>query len=151
MRMTSPVSLVSRLNACLSFDSEQELDFAKLTQQSLYIYIFKYFNMNAYFSINLRGRIIMKTVEVEVIGVEPPCPRCKKTLENAMNAASKLHGETGAIANVNKLNVSSKEVADRYGVITTPAVAVNGVVRIMGKVPDVGILERILRKEFEAD
>jgi hypothetical protein len=33
----------------------------------------------------------------------------------------------------------------------TPAVAVNGVIRIMGKVPDVGIIERLLRKEVEAD
>ena len=93
----------------------------------------------------------MTVIEVEVIGVEPPCPRCKKTMENAMNAASRLYEKTGAIANINKLDVSSREVAERYGVIMTPAVAVNGVVRIMGKVPDVGMIERVLRKEVEAD
>ncbi len=93
----------------------------------------------------------MKTLEVEVIGVEPPCPRCKKAMENAMNAVSRLYEETGAIANVNKLNISSKEVAERYGVIMSPAIAVNGVVKIMGKVPDVGVIKRILSRELEAD
>jgi len=29
----------------------------------------------------------------------------------------------------------------------SPAIAVNGVVRIMGKVPDVGVIERLLRRE----
>ena len=75
----------------------------------------------------------MTTIEVVVIGVEPPCPRCKKTMENTVNAASRLYKETGTIANINKLDVSSKKVTERYGVIMTPAVAVNGVVRIMGK------------------
>ena len=95
--------------------------------------------------------ISMTVIEVEVIGVEPPCPRCKKTMENTMNAASRLYEKAGVIANINKLDVSSRDVAERYGVIMTPAVAVNGVVRIMGKVPEVETIEQVLRKEVEAD
>jgi len=93
----------------------------------------------------------MKTLEVEVMGVEPPCPRCKKAMENAMNAASKLYEETGVIANVTKLNISSQEVVEKYGVIVSPAIAVNGVVKIMGKVPDVGVIKRVLSKGLEVD
>ena len=58
----------------------------------------------------------MKTIEVKVIGVDPPCPRCKETMNNAINAAEKLFKETGTIANVNKLDVTSKEAARKYGV-----------------------------------
>jgi len=37
---------------------------------------------------------------------------------------------------------------DRFGVVRTPAVALNGVVKIMGKVPDPGVIERMIRKEL---
>ena len=93
----------------------------------------------------------MKAIEVEVIGIEPPCPRCKKAMENAINAAARFYEETGMITNVNKLNISSKEVIEKYGLIMSPAIAVNGVVKIMGKVPDVGVIKRILSQEVEAD
>jgi hypothetical protein len=37
---------------------------------------------------------------------------------------------------------------EKYGIIRTPALAVNGVIKIMGKVPDPGVIERIIRKEL---
>ena len=85
-------------------------------------------------------------LKVEVIGVNPPCPRCKQTEENAKKAADKLNQE-GFDIEVNKLDVSSRDAISRYGVVMSPALAVNGVVKIMGKVPDPGVIERILRKE----
>jgi len=89
----------------------------------------------------------MKKLNIEVIGVNPPCPRCKKTEENARKVAAKLRGE-GIDVEVNKLDISAKETVSRFGVVMSPAIVVNGVVKVMGKVPDPGIVERILRQEL---
>lgn len=87
----------------------------------------------------------LKKVSVEVIGVEPPCPRCKKTRENVEKAITKLK-KTNAEFEVAKLNVASKETVKKYGALVPPAVAVDGVVKIMGRVPEEREIERILRK-----
>ena len=87
----------------------------------------------------------MRKLKVEVIGVNPPCRRCKQAEDNARKAAARL-GEEGV--EVIKLDVSSGETVSRFGLVMSPAVAVNGVVRIMGKVPDPGVVERILREEL---
>jgi hypothetical protein len=89
----------------------------------------------------------MRKLKVEVIGVNPPCRRCKQAEENARRAAARL-GEEGVEVEVVKLDVSSGETVSRFGLVMSPAVAVNGVVRIMGKVPDPGVVERILREEL---
>jgi len=87
------------------------------------------------------------SIKVEVISVSPPCPRCKKTEENARKAAAKLEIE-GIKVEVAKLDVTAKETISKYGVLMSPAIAVNGTVKIMGKVPDVGVIEKLLRKEL---
>jgi len=87
----------------------------------------------------------MKAVEVEVIGVEPPCPRCKATMENAVNAASKLYEETGIVAKINKLNITSKEVVKKYGMVMPPALVVDGVVKVMGRIPSEKEIQEILK------
>lgn len=89
----------------------------------------------------------MSNLKVEVIGVDPPCPRCSKTEENVRKAAARL-SEEGIDVEVHKLDISAKETVSRFGVVMSPALAVNGVVKIMGKVPDPGVVERILRKEL---
>jgi small redox-active disulfide protein 2 len=83
-------------------------------------------------------------LKVEVIGVSPPCPRCKKTEENARKAVAKLDAE-GVKVEIFKLDVTAKETISKYGVLASPAIAINGVVKIMGKVPDIGVIERLLR------
>ncbi|MEM2968993.1 MAG: thioredoxin family protein [Candidatus Bathyarchaeia archaeon] len=88
-------------------------------------------------------------IKVEVIGVSPPCPRCKKTEENAKKAAEKLATE-GITVEITKLNVAAQETISKYGLIASPAIAVNGVVKIMGKVPDVGVIERLMRKSINS-
>jgi len=35
----------------------------------------------------------MLELRIEVTGVTPPCPRCKRTAENTKKAAAKLAGE----------------------------------------------------------
>jgi small redox-active disulfide protein 2 len=87
----------------------------------------------------------LNTIKIEVIGVNPPCPRCKKTEENARKAASKLAAE-GIEVEVTKLDITSKETISKYGVVMSPAIAINGVVKIMGKVPDISLVERLLRE-----
>ena len=87
------------------------------------------------------------TISIEIIGVEPACYRCKETKENAEKAASKLKAE-GIEVSVSKLDVMAKSTMDRFGVVRTPALVVNGSIKIMGKVPDPGVIERIVRKEI---
>ena len=87
-------------------------------------------------------------IQVEIIGVEPACYRCKETKENADKAAAALRKDGHEIV-VTKLDVMEKSTMDRFGVVRTPAVAVNGVIKVMGKVPDSGVIERIIRKELE--
>jgi hypothetical protein len=84
-------------------------------------------------------------LEVEVIGVSPPCARCKTAEENVRKAASRLSNE-GHKVKVVKLNITANETISKYGVLMSPAIAVNGTVRIMGKVPDVSVVERLLRR-----
>jgi hypothetical protein len=87
----------------------------------------------------------LRMLKVEVLGVTPPCPRCEKTEENARKAAEKLR-EEGVEVEVAKLDISARDTISKYGVVMSPALAVNGVVRVMGKVPDVGLIELLLRK-----
>lgn len=85
--------------------------------------------------------------KIEIIGVEPPCYRCKETKENADKAVSKLMKE-GYEITVTKLNVMDRTTMERFGIVRTPALVVNSVIKIMGKVPDPGVIERIIRKEL---
>ena len=91
--------------------------------------------------------LVDMTINIEIIGVEPACYRCKETKENAEKAAEKLRGD-GIEVTVSKLDVMAKSTMDRFGVVRTPALVVNGSIKIMGKVPDPGVIERIVRKEI---
>ena len=86
-------------------------------------------------------------IKLEIIGVEPACYRCKETMENADKAAAKLRKE-GHEVNVTKLNVMDKSIMEKYGLVRTPALVINGIIKIMGKVPDPDVIERIIRKEI---
>jgi hypothetical protein len=88
----------------------------------------------------------VKRIKVEVIGIHPPCSRCKKVFENVQKAVTKL-SEEGIEADAVKLDVTAKETISKYGVLMSPAIAVNGVVRFMGKVVDSNIIKRLLLKE----
>lgn len=99
----------------------------------------------SYYPLCLRKVTQLKNVKVEVIGVSPPCPRCKKTEENAKKAAAKLADE-GIEVEVLKLNITAKETISKYGVLMSPAIAINGVVKLMGKVPDPRVIERLVRE-----
>ena len=87
------------------------------------------------------------SIRVEVIGIEPPCKRCKEAYENVLKAAESLRAE-GVVVEVTKLDAMADETAERYGLVLTPTIVVNGVVKILGKVPDPGVIVRLIRKEI---
>ena len=67
------------------------------------------------------------------------CPKCKKLAENA-EAAARALGIEYAIEKVTDINEIMK-----FGVMMTPALAVDGVVKIVGKVPDAEAIKGMLK------
>jgi len=65
--------------------------------------------------------------KVQILGTG--CPKCKKLAENAEAAAKALHLECD-IEKVTDINEIMK-----FGVMLTPALAVDGQVKVVGKVP----------------
>lgn len=76
----------------------------------------------------------MKTLQVLGAG----CPKCKKLAENA-EAAAKSLGIEYTVEKVTDINEIMK-----FGVMMTPALAVDGVVKVMGKVPDAEAIKPLL-------
>ena len=83
------------------------------------------------------------TVEVEVLGKFPECQRCKKTFENVQKAAELL-SERGIEVKVSKVDAAARETIARYGIVIPPAVAVNGFVRVAGRVPSVDEVKMLI-------
>lgn len=90
----------------------------------------------------------MKEIKVEVIGPEPACVRCQTAKKVVEKTAERLR-QAGMTVKVEKTNIVSKEVVGRYGVLVSPAVAVNGVVKIMGRVPSEKEVEKLIREATE--
>jgi len=85
----------------------------------------------------------MKEVTVEVIGVDPPCKRCQATYKSVEEAASTLKAKDIDVK-IFKLNVQSKDTITKYGVLVSPALAINNVVKVVGRVPDKREVERLI-------
>jgi len=66
------------------------------------------------------------------------CPKCKKLAENT-EAAAKALGVECEIVKVTDINEIMK-----FGVMMTPALAVDGQVRIVGKVPSPDEIKKML-------
>ncbi len=75
-------------------------------------------------------------MKIEVLGMG--CSKCLKTKENIRAALAEL-GKEAEVAEVKNL----KEIAD-YGVMMTPAVVIDGEVKVAGKVPTVEQIKVIL-------
>ena len=67
------------------------------------------------------------------------CPKCKKLAENA-EAAAKALGIEYTIEKVADINEIMK-----FGVMMTPALAVDGQVKVVGKVPDAEAIKAMLK------
>ena len=86
-----------------------------------------------------------RTVNVEVIGVNPPCAWCDATWKNTEKAVAVVKAE-GIDATMKKLDIISKDVIQKYGALVSPALALNGAVKIMGRVPEPKEIARLLRE-----
>lgn len=75
-------------------------------------------------------------MKIEVLGMG--CPKCRKTKENIKIALAEL-GREAELAEVKNL----KEIAG-YGVMMTPAVVIDGEVKLSGKVPSVEAVKSLL-------
>ena len=69
-------------------------------------------------------------VHIEVIGLEPPCNKCNDLLENTKKAVL----ESGVEAEVVKKWTLSEEIREKYGLLLSPALVIEGVVVAQGKV-----------------
>ena len=67
------------------------------------------------------------------------CPKCKKLAENA-EAAAKAAGIEYELEKVTDINEIMK-----MGVMMTPALAVDGEIKIVGKVPDADAIKPMLQ------
>ena len=74
---------------------------------------------------------------IQILGAG--CPKCKKLAENAEAAAQAL----GLDYQIEKVTDLSQIMA--FGVMLTPALAVDGVVKVVGKVPDVEAIKALLK------
>lgn len=78
----------------------------------------------------------MKTLQILGTG----CPKCKKLAEATEEAAKNL----GIVYRLEK--VTDITAIMSFGVMMTPALAVDGVVRVTGKIPSVDELRKLLAK-----
>lgn len=90
----------------------------------------------------------MKEVKIEVLGPEPPCMRCQAAKKVAEKVAEKLR-QTEITVKVEKANIMSKDVVSKYGILVSPAIAVNGVVKFMGRVPSEAEVEKSVKEAAE--
>lgn len=66
------------------------------------------------------------------------CPKCKHLFDNAKKAADELGIEAELI------KVEDMDKITEYGVMTTPALVVDGKVKVAGKVPSSDDIKRML-------
>jgi hypothetical protein len=92
----------------------------------------------------------MKEVKIEVLGPEPPCMRCQSAKKVAEKVAEKLK-QTEIDVKIEKANIMSKDIVGKYGVLVSPAIAVNGVVKFMGRVPSEAEVEKTVRGAAEKE
>ena len=76
-------------------------------------------------------------MKVQILGTG--CPKCKKLAANAEAAAKEL-GIEYQLEKVTAVNDIMK-----FGVMMTPALAVDGEVKVAGKVPGVDEIKKMLR------
>ncbi len=75
-------------------------------------------------------------MKLQILGTG--CPKCKKLAEN-VEAAARALGIQYTIEKVTDINEIMK-----FGVMMTPALAVDGQVKAVGKVPDVDAIRKML-------
>jgi small redox-active disulfide protein 2 len=82
-------------------------------------------------------------MKVEIFG--PGCPRCEEMFRTIINAAAELE----IAADIQHIT-DAATIAER-GIMSTPAVAVNGEVVLQGKTPTRARAKEILRQYYTAE
>lgn len=75
-------------------------------------------------------------MKIQILG--GGCPKCKKTYENAAQAVNEL----GICADIEK--VEDLKAIMSFGVMMTPALAIDDEVKVSGKIPSVEEIKRLL-------
>ena len=75
--------------------------------------------------------------KIQILGTG--CPKCEKLTANTKAAAAEL----GLVCEIEKVTDITQIIA--FGVMTTPALAVDGTVKVAGRVPDVAALKEMLK------
>ncbi|RKZ30991.1 thioredoxin family protein [bacterium] len=80
-------------------------------------------------------------MEIRILG--GGCSRCKMLEQNAFQAATKLNvaADIQAITDINEIS--------KYGVMSTPALVINGKVKSVGKVPNVAQVMELIKEEMQ--
>ena len=81
-------------------------------------------------------------MKIQILGTG--CPKCKKTYENVQQAVKDL----GIPVEVEK--VEDLKAIMGFGVMITPALAVNGQVKVAGKVPAVDEIKRFIAEKGQS-
>ncbi|HUT62008.1 MAG TPA: thioredoxin family protein [Phycisphaerae bacterium] len=76
-------------------------------------------------------------MKLQILGTG--CPKCEKLAENT-EAAAKALGLPYELVKVTDINEILK-----FGVMMTPALVVDGMVKVVGKVPDVEAVKAMLK------
>ena len=76
--------------------------------------------------------------DIKVLG--PGCPKCKTTYNNALEAVKQL----GMDARVTK--IEDLQEMFKYDVLTTPVLIIDEVVKVKGRIADVGEIKQLLQQ-----
>lgn len=82
---------------------------------------------------------------MNILVIGPGCSKCKTLAQFTEQAVKEL----GVTAEINKVTELKQIMA--LGVMMTPALAVNGMVKVVGKVPSVAELKTLLSQTVEAE
>ena len=74
--------------------------------------------------------------QIEILG--PGCPKCQKLTEAAQEAAAQIGLEC------NIVKVTDIQKITSYGIMMTPALVVDGQVKVSGKIPNLDDLKKML-------
>ena len=77
--------------------------------------------------------------KIEILGTG--CPKCKKLEEQTREAAAQLNLECDIVKEEDIQKIMA------YGVMMTPALVVDGQVKMTGKVPSIDDIKQIITKE----
>ena len=67
---------------------------------------------------------------LEVVGLDPPCDKCTELLNNTRSAVK----QAGIDARVEKRWTLAPEIREKYGLLLSPALIIDGLVVAQGKV-----------------